>query len=63
MINEASTQFSAFDQKIMSSSGNGKGEYNINDKPVIGSQASLGYRLVDKQGKDADIENLIDMWE
>jgi len=63
LTNEATEQFAQFEQKIMNS--NRAGEYSLDKqkyKPgVIGSHASLGVRVLDNKGKDADIENLIDM--
>merc|ERR1712086_1214455 len=53
LANEATEQFSQFDNKIMNH--NNSGEFKMKDqyKPgVIGSQASLGIKVLDKKGKD-----------
>ena len=60
LVNEAQQQFSQFDEKILKNSGDNKGEYTISNH-VIGAEESFGIKMVDKQGKDANIDNLIDL--
>jgi len=63
LTGEASDQFTRLDEKIMKDKQGG--EFNFDDKDhkngVIGAEASLGIKILDKKGEDADIENLIDM--
>lgn len=60
ITNEAAEQFNTFDQKILGISGDTKGEYVVGNE-VIGNEASLGIKIKDGQGKDANIDNLIDL--